>query len=213
MKSKITIKKIILALIGILLIGCGVAFNAMTMFGNDSIGIVYDGVRNFAKLSQTQLGYVSNFINWGLIALLWFTGRRYVNIGTLIYILPYGFFVDIGTWLYGMIFGEAQFFGRVLAAVCGCLLLYVGVAIYITMDMGVDPFTGLVMAIRDKLGMEYRKVKVGFDLCMIVLGFLLGGKLGVITIITALTAGPGIQFFAEKIKKICEAKGILETEV
>lgn len=207
---KINMKKIVLALIGIFLIGCGVSFNAMAQFGNDCIGIVYDGVRSFANLSQAQLGYVSNFLNWGLIALLWFIGRKYVNIGTLIYILPYGTFVDIGTWIYGIIFGNAGFVGRLIAAVIGCLILYIGVAIFITMDMGVDPFTGLVMFFRDKTNQEYRKVKIIFDLCMTAIGFILGGKLGVITVVTAFTAGPGIQFFAEKIKKICVQAGIVE---
>lgn len=208
---KLNWKKIVFALIGIFLIGCGVSFNAMAQLGNDCIGIVYDGVRSFANLSQAQLGYVSNFLNWGLIVLLWFIGRRYVNIGTLIYILPYGFFVNIGTWAYGVIFGDgAGFVTRVIAATIGCLLLYIGVAIYITMDIGVDPFTGLVMTLRDKVNQEYRKVKIVFDLCMTALGFALGGKLGVITIITAFTAGPCIQFFAERIKKICVAKGIVE---
>ncbi len=209
MKNRISMQKVILALCGIFLIGCGVSFNAMAQFGNDSIGIVYDGVRSFANLSQEQLGYVSNFLNGGLIVLLWFIGRRYINIGTLIYILPYGFFVDIGTAVYGMLFGGAGFAGRVIATTLGCLLLYIGVAIFITMDIGLDPFTGLVMAIRDMVDKEYSKVKVIFDFCMIGLGFVLGGKLGVITIITALTAGPGIQFFAGKVKKICVSKGIV----
>jgi hypothetical protein len=44
-------------------------------------------------------------------------------------------------------------------------------------------------------------VKIGFDLTMIVLGTVLGGKLGAVTIVTALTAGPVIQFFSNFWKK------------
>lgn len=206
---KLDMRKIGFALVGIFLIGCGVSFNAMAHLGNDCVGIVYDGIRSFASLSQEQLGYVSNFVNLGLIVLLWFIGRRYINVGTLVYILPYGTFVNIGTWIYGILFGGAGLGGRILAATIGCLLLYIGVAIYITMDIGVDPFTGLVMVLKDRTGQEYRKVKVAFDVCMTILGFCLGGKLGIITIITALTAGPGIQFFAEHVKKVCVNKGIV----
>jgi len=67
-----------------------------------------------------------------------------------------------------------------------------------------------VKVLRDGVKQEYRKVKVLFDLCMIILGFLLGGKLGVITIVTAFTAGPGIQFCADKFKKLCKNTGIVE---
>lgn len=79
---------------------------------------------------------------------------------------------------------------------------------FITMDMGVDPFTGVVLVLRDRLHMEYRKIKVIFDLCMMVLGFVLGGKLGVITILTAITAGPCIQAFSGLLKKFFESRGI-----
>lgn len=75
---------------------------------------------------------------------------------------------------------------------------------YITADIGLDPFTGLVMVIRDRVGKEYRIVKICFDTGCIVLGTLLGGKLGVITMITALTAGPVIQFLAEKMQKLLQ---------
>ena len=37
---------------------------------------------------------------------------------------------------------------------------------------------------------------------MIILGTVLGGKLGAVTIITALTAGPVIQFFSGELHRI-----------
>ena len=76
---------------------------------------------------------------------------------------------------------------------------------YITADIGLDPFTGMVMVLKDKIGKEYRTVKIGFDISCIVLGFVLGGKLGVITIITALTAGPVIQFLSKVIKNLMKS--------
>jgi hypothetical protein len=52
------------------------------------------------------------------------------------------------------------------------------------------------MVIRDKLKLDYKKVKIGFDITMIIIGTLLGGTLGIVTILTALTAGPCIQWLA-----------------
>ncbi|MDD3139923.1 MAG: cyclic nucleotide-binding domain-containing protein [Lachnospiraceae bacterium] len=140
------IKKI-LAIFAILLVGTGIAFNSCAMLGNDSVGIVYDGVRNIAHLTPSQLGFASNIVNYSLIILLLFIGRKYVNIG-------------------------------------------------------LDPFTGIVMVLVDKFKLEYRIVKILFDLIMIALGILLGGHLGIITIITALVAGPIIQFFTACLKNL-----------
>jgi uncharacterized membrane protein YczE len=197
---KIDIKKILFALLGIFLIGIGVSFNSCAQLGNDPIGIVYDGVRNIAKLNSEQLGTASNLVNYGLILLLVFTGRRYINIGTLIYILPYGFFVNLGTRLYHSLFTVSSIPLQWLTVVAGCLLLYTGVAIFIAVDIGLDPFTGIVMVIRDKIKWDYKKTKVMFDVIMVVIGTSLGGKLGIITFATALTAGPLIQFISNRFK-------------
>ena len=92
---------------------------------------------------------------------------------------------------------------RVIFSVFGCTLLCLGVAIYITVDIGVDPFTGVVLVLRDALKKEYRYVKIGFDITMIVIGTVLGGKLGVVTVLTAFAVGPVIQFFSGLLKKYC----------
>lgn len=199
--KKENIKRLVLAFVGILLVGTGVAFNAAAALGNDPVGIVYDGIRNVANLSAEQLGVASNLVNMALVILVFLLDRRYVNIGTFIYIVPYGFVVSFGGKLYHTLFQTQILPFQIAGAAMGCLLLYTGVAMFITADIGLDPFTGVVMVIRDKVGKEYKVVKVCFDVGCIILGFLLGGKLGVITILTALTAGPVIQFLSEIIGK------------
>lgn len=201
MKKKFLIK-LVLALIGILFIGVGVGFNASSLFGNDPIALLYDGVRNALSLPVTRLGLISNVVNYAIIILLFFIGRHYVNIGTAVYILPFGTFVNLGTFLFPKIFVTDTVLNRGIGAFIGCLLIYVGVSIYITVDIGLDPFTGLVMIINDHLPWGFGKTKICFDFILIILGFLLGGKLGMITLITALTAGPSIQYFTKLLKRL-----------
>ena len=189
--------RIILAILGIILVGTGVAFNAAATLGNDPVGIVYDGIRSALNLSSEQL-----------VVIIFFWERHYVNIGTFIYIIPYGFVVDLGGRLYHMLFKVQTLPVQIAGAAIGCFLLYMGVAMYITADVGLDPFTGFVMTIRDKVNKQFRVVKVCFDICCIVLGFVLGGKLGIITILTALAAGPVIQFLAEIVQKQMEKTGL-----
>lgn len=200
-QGKITVKSICAALIGIFFVSTGVAFNNCAGLGNDPVGIVYDGIRVFGGMTGEQLGMASNIVNVSLLVLLWFVGRRYVSIGTLVYLIPYGFFVSIGTSIYEALVPVQALPLQIGFSVLGCLFLYFGVAIYITVDIGVDPFTGVVLRLRDLVDKEYKYVKIGFDICMIILGTVLGGKLGLVTLITALSAGPVIQFFADKLKK------------
>lgn len=195
--NKERIINLVLAAVGIILVGTGVAFNAAASLGNDPIGIVYDGIRNAVNLSSEQLGMASNIVNVVLVIVVFILNRHYINIGTFIYIIFYGFAVNAGGRLYQALFPVQTLPLRILGAALGCLLLYTGVALFITADVGLDPFTGMVMVLKDKTGKEYRTVKISFDIGCIALGFVLGGRLGVITILTALTAGPAIQFLSD----------------
>lgn len=192
---------IVLAIVGIFFIGTGVAFNAAAALGNDPIGIMYDGIRNVAKLSPEQLGMASNIVNISLVVLVLLLNRHYINIGTLIYIVPYGTIVDMGRKIYYVMFKVQTLPTQIIGAGLGCLFLYLGVAMFIAADIGLDPFTGIVMVLRDKCKKEYKVVKICFDIVCILIGFTLGGKIGIITILTAATAGPVIQLFADCIKK------------
>ena len=127
--------RIILAIFGIILVGTGVAFNAAAALGNDPVGIVYDGIRSALNLSSEQLGMASNIVNIVLVVIIFFWERHYVNIGTFIYIIPYGFVVDLGGRLYHMLFKVQTLPVQIAGAAIGCFLLYMGVAMYITADI------------------------------------------------------------------------------
>lgn len=197
----LNIKKILLAIVGIMFVGIGISFNNNSQLGNDPIGLFYDGIRSILSLSHDQFGLAINIVNVSLIIIMLFIGRRYINIGTLIYIVPYSFFVGVGDNLYKMIFVSDAMIVRWISVIIGCLILYTGVAIFIVVNIGLDPFTGVVMVICDKVKKEYRVVKVVFDIALIIIGYALGGKLGLITIITACVCGPLIQFLVKRISK------------
>ena len=199
--NKINIQQILAALVGIFCVSVGVAFNNCAGWGNDAIGMLYDGIRVAFGMTSEQLGMASNVVNISLTVLLFLLARKYVSIGTFVYLLPYGFFVNIGTTLYPTIFASDMTLVRILGSVVGCVLLCFGVAIYIVLDIGVDPFTGIVLFLADITKKEYRIIKIIFDLTLIVIGAILGGKLGVVTLITAIAVGPTIQFFAVLIRK------------
>ena len=206
--GKINLKNILIAAVGVFFTATGAVFNQCAGLGNDCIGIVYDGMRSFLNLNPEQLGMASNVVNIALVILLLFIGRHYISVGTLVYFIPYGFYANVATKLYGILSFSDSLTNDIFFSVVGCLSLYLGVAAYITVDIGVDPFTGLVLLLTEKVKKEYRVVKIGFDLVMILLGWALGGKLGVVTVLTAFTAGPCIQFFHQKIRGllVSEAK-------
>ena len=199
--ERFSLKKILSALAGVFLIAFGVAFNNCAGLGNDPVGIIYDGIRVFWGMTGEQLGMVSNVVNLTLVVVLFIIGRKYISIGTVIYFLPYGTFVSLGSSFYAALQVPAVPAMQILFSVLGCLLLCMGVAVFIAVNIGVDPFTGIVLIICDRTQKEYRFVKILFDVFCILIGTILGGKLGVVTVVTALAVGPVIQFFTVRVKK------------
>ncbi|MBQ7677682.1 MAG: hypothetical protein IJT32_05555 [Lachnospiraceae bacterium] len=201
--ARYTPGKVILAVIGILFAGSGIAVVGVANLGYDSVGILYDGIRSAAHLTPAQLGVASNITNAALMVLVFLLNRHYINIGTFIYVLPYGFVVDTTGRILRMVVDEQTLplFARIVIAVFGYVVLYLGVSMFIVADIGLDPFTGIVMVINDKVKKAFQKTKICFDICCIIIGTLLGGKLGVITLVTAFAAGPLIGHFAEELKR------------
>lgn len=199
----ITIKKLIFTVIGSMLSGMDVAFAAAAGLGNDPVGILYDGLRAFLGLSQSQLSIATNLINLGLIIFVFFMGRHYVNVGTVICLVTYGLGVDVGNLLYSFIFpSEMTLKLQITAVAIGLLFLYSGLGMEIASDIGIDSTSGFIMVIRDRTHWQYRTAKIVCDLCSVAAGFLLGGKLGVVTVLCAVINGPMIQIFTKIFKKV-----------
>ena len=76
------------------------------------------------------------------------------------------------------------------------------------MEIGLDPMNGISLLLMETIKLDYAKTEWVFDGNMTAIGFLLGGKFGVVTLLTALTGGPGIQITINTVKHFMhEEKG------
>lgn len=149
-QRRLTVRKVLVALVGIFLVCVGVAFNNNTLLGNDPVGLIYDGIRAMFHVAQINLGLVSNVINVVLLILLFIVGRHYANVGSIMYLIPYGTFVLLGSHLYHWIFTNDALSTRVLGGAVGISLYYLGISLFICADIGVDPFSGFMLTLRDQ---------------------------------------------------------------
>jgi uncharacterized membrane protein YczE len=195
------LRKIPLALLGVALVGFGLAFNSAAMLGNDAIAVLYDGARAALGLQVDKLGLVTNLVNIIFIAIVFILNRKYINIGTFIYALPMGNFISLGFKLHELLNIPNNLAGMILTCFCGYTMLFVGVGIFIAVNIGMDPVTGVIMLVRDKIKGQYKSAKIICDVISLVIGFALGGKVGAATFIAAFIAGPIIQKVSEVFDK------------
>ncbi len=204
MPKSILIKKILLLFIGITFISFAVAFNKCAGLGNDPISVLFDGLRNFIYnlTGYNSLGLATNIMNISLLIVLLFVGRNYVNIGTLMYALPMGSLISVGFYVYKILGINSDVLGwRIFSSVIGCFMLFLGIAIFIAVDIGLDPWAGITVYISNKLNKPYKVIKIVLDVICFLVGYLLGGVVGIVTIVAAIIGGPAINAMSMFISK------------
>ena len=84
---------------------------------------------------------------------------------------------------------------RIGLAALGVVLMPLSIAVYIGVRLGPGPRDGVMTALVRRTGRSIRLVRTCIEVVVALAGFLLGGTVGVVTIILVLVIGPLTQFF------------------
>jgi uncharacterized membrane protein YczE len=82
---------------------------------------------------------------------------------------------------------------RIFLLVLVSFIIAIGFSILSATNLGFAPNDSVYFIVSDKIKIEYRWVRMVTDLCYLIIGFLLGGVVGIGTIISALLTGPFVQ--------------------
>lgn len=131
-----------------------------------------------------------------IIVVLLIVDRKYIKIGTVLCMICGGPIIDFFTILLNPLFaGDVNMFTKIVVNMLGCVILALGMTIVIKSDAGTGPNDLVAIVISDKLRLKFSLVRVIVDLCFAVVGFVLGGTLGLGTIICAFVVGPVAGLF------------------
>lgn len=126
-----------------------------------------------------------------LLMLLWIPLRQRAGIGTLSNVIVIGVSVDVSLWLLP---STDLMLWRVLLLVSGVLVCAVATGCYIGVGLGPGPRDGLMTGLASR-GLSVRTARTLIELTVALSGFLLGGTVGVGTVVFMVTIGPLAQVF------------------
>lgn len=217
-KSKELIVRVILLLVGLTVAHLGVTLFLLADIGSDPFNVLIQGLFRQSSHLPTSVnsllthGRVHICICFLIIGILLIVDRKYVKIGTILCMICGGPIIDFFNWILGPLFaGEVHFAVKVIVNVIGCAILAFGMTIVIKSEAGTGPNDLVAIVLSDKLKFKFSVVRVIVDLSFAGIGFLLGGTIGLGTIICAFVVGPVAGLFMpfnEKwimnlVKKIC----------
>ena len=188
-------RRILGMVVGIVIIGLGIALFKQSHLGNDSISALN---MRLAEMLGISLGVQNLCTNILFFALQFWFGRKYIGLGTFVNGIGVGFIV---TAFYDPIaahFGPAEALGlpvQLLWVALAVPVTALGASLYQTADLGIAPYDYLSLGLRDYTPVPYFGCRVFTDALCAVLAFLLGGLIGLGTLICAFGLGPFVQFF------------------
>ncbi|NLC33723.1 MAG: hypothetical protein GX760_00430 [Erysipelothrix sp.] len=190
-------KQVLLIIVGQLFISLCVSMQIVVNLGLDPLGVFNSGIANIFNTTYGMGTFYANVVAFILIIIL---DKRYINLATLLSLFVVsgttGFIVPLLQQLFG---SDPSLFVRIILLVSSCFILAFGYVIYVGADRGVAPLDAFAELITDKYSYDYKVVKIVADSTYVILGFLLGGSVGVATIIITILVGPIIGWFKKTI--------------
>ncbi|MHC2185176.1 YczE/YyaS/YitT family protein [Rathayibacter agropyri] len=170
-------------LIGLVLYGFADAMMIRAAIGVDPWTVFAQGLAHQTGLG---IGLLTNAIGL-LVLLLWIPLRQRPGLGTVLNVLVVGTMIDVGLHVLAT---PEEWWARGLLFAGGLLLLAVASGIYIGAHLGPGPRDGLMLGLHTRTGLPIWVGRSGVELTVLILGWLLGGDVGLGTLLFAVLIGP-----------------------
>lgn len=174
--------------LGLLLYGLSIALMVRSGLGMNPWGVFHLGL---SQVTGISLGMVVNGVG-ALVLLVWIPLRQWPGIGTLSNVLVIGVAADAALWLLPPVEGLVL---RCIFLIVAIVLNGVATGAYIGAGLGAGPRDGLTTGVVRLTGWEVRWVRMGIEALVLAFGWMLGGAVGVGTILYTLSTGPLMQLF------------------
>ena len=191
-----TIKKLLLFLLGMSILQFGVALFLRMNIGSDPFTVFTQGLANTLNNlgMNVTTGTANRIILVVLFSIILLLNKNHIKIGTIICVIGVGPIIDLGVRVVSVLPVESySYLLKMFLIALGCFIIAIGFSILSATKVGVAPNDIIPFIIKERINCEYRWIRICMDAFLLIGGFMLGGTVGVGTIIAMATTGPFIQ--------------------
>ncbi len=180
--------------LGLVLFGFGLALMVIADLGLSPWDVFHQGVSH-----RTGIPIGTVVIITGLLLLLaWIPLRERIGIGTIANAIVIGVTLDLSLLVLPE---ELEVLAvRWASMLLGVMLVAIGSGFYIGAGLGPGPRDGLMTGITRRTGYPLGLVRGVLEVTVLAAGWLLGGTVGVGTLVFAFGIGPLVQFFLTRLQ-------------
>lgn len=197
-KTKEIIIRLVFLCLALCIIGLGGAMFLYSNLGADPYNMLAQGL---AALSGLQVGTISNLMQLVFLVFLLVCWREKLHVGTLFATFLIGGSLNFFYGLFQSLSTTPGWTVRIICVTIASFIIGFGVALIQLADIGMVPNDVMPLYIHRKLPrFQFRTIRICYDATQLVFGLLLGGVLGVGTILCTLLTGPVIQFTVTRLR-------------
>ncbi|MBP3578497.1 MAG: hypothetical protein J6K15_10330 [Lachnospiraceae bacterium] len=209
-------KRILLMLVGVFFMGVGVQFLNRTNLGPDPFSAMNYG---FAAMFGISFGTFQLLFNAVLFLIVLLKDRTLFGLGTIGNMVIVGYSADFTGWVVDKLgffpTADEMTIGIKIGIMIPTLILFLfAAALYMNCGLGTSPYDALPLLLHRgiekaaKKQIPYKFVRMLYDGIATVVALLVGGTVGVVTVLMVFTLGPCVDFVSGLVKK----SGIFETK-
>ena len=198
------IRRYIVMLGGILIMGLGVSLFRFSGMGNDPATAMNFAASDRSGISLSIIMIASNSL-WFCLEYLF--GRKQIGVGTFVNWFAVGPLITFfSAWIASHWLAPQTFFSRLMVMGGGVLILSLATSLYQTAGLGVSPYDSVSIVLAERTPIPYFWCRIFTDSFCTAVTFFLGGTLGLGTLVCSLGLGPFIAFFTRHVaRRLCGA--------
>ena len=185
----------LLLCIGLAIFGFGEGLLLVSTTGNSPWSVLAEGI---TKMTGITIGTSTFLVSVGVLS-LWIFLKQKPGIGTIMNIIIIAGVIDL---TLNFIDPPTSIVSKYILAIVSVLLVGLGSGIYLVANLGPGPRDGLMTGLTQATGFPIAFVRALIEITVVLMGWYLGGTVGIGTLIFAFGIGPAVASGLYLVNKI-----------
>ncbi len=184
---KPSFKTLFLLCFGLIIFGFGEGLLIISTIGASPWNVLHQGLALNLGLSVGSWAFLISLI----VLLLWFFLDEKIGMGTILNFIIIAIMIDMTIYFLK---APELWINQFLLCIVSVLMVGLGSGIYLIARLGPGPRDGLMTGLQKKTGFSIALIRGTIEIIVVSCGWLLGGTIGVGTVLYALGIGPAVAF-------------------
>jgi uncharacterized protein len=177
----------VVLILGLWLFGTGEAMLVDAALGNAPWTVLAQGI---SVRTGIAIG-LATFLTSVVVLLLWIPLRERPGLGTIANAVVIATALQV---MIGVLPTPTSVGWRLAQAIAGIALVGIGSGLYLTTNLGPGPRDGLMTGIHERTGIAVTPIRLSIEVVVLAIGWILGGTVGIATVLFALLIGPSVGY-------------------